>query len=388
MKRTRPGLAHAVFLSRHGDPRGQAAFLVLRVVDARARPEFRHQWHAADEFVRELAPDPDDEVANLRDILDAADSRDELESALAAYAMNRRDREYHDEAIDVLETAWRVVRGSPGELIAATRIGEYLVRARRLHEAAARYRTIGRSGLRDARLIARRGEADVLLAAGKPEQAERVYQRVLAAAQRAQYEAVALNAEVGIARALLFQGKARDATLAAWKLRPRFENLAQELLGPALEALGALDAAVRIQAPAAVGDPNLDRRWQSLAAVVRIATRQNDRLTFERWRKVGEEYHATGLPPISFELDFWLELARGAAWFEARELEKRAVEIARDLTSRASVADAGARFAAAVADLRERRPPAPIPPLAADPEIEPILTWADRFSAPAVFAAR
>lgn len=403
MQLTRPGPPHAAFLTRSdADPStteavwGRAAFLVLRVVDALDTPDFHAQWVAADEYIRELGPDSEDEAMYLRGILDSvlqlhqrrdAFTLDTLDTGLSTYSINRRDREYHDEAIDLLETAWRVMRGDPGELWAATRLGEELVHAGRLADATRLYGRIARSGLRDARLIAREGQADVLLAAGEPRKAEFLYRRLLPDARRAEYEAVALHAEVGIARALLHQGRARDAALAAWQLMHRDDHYAHLLLGPALEAVGALDAAARIQAGTTLGCPQLDPRWRAVASLVRIATRQNDRLAFERWRKVGEHNHEQRLPPVSAELDFWLELARGAAWFDAAELLSRALDTARALAECASAADAKSRYQAAELDVRARRPPPPVPSLPLDAELEPVLTWTATHAVPSTWAS-
>lgn len=325
-------MPHAAFLSRDPPSRaGRSAFLVLRVVDlltpeGRDTPDarvFEYQWNVTDQYLHELADDPEGdpehEFTYLRGILDTAEELqrqvDErtlhgVAAGLSAYAINRRDRERPNEAIDLLDTAWRVVRGTPGEMPAAMHLGEALVDAGMLEEAARWYRQIERSELRDAKLIGSKGRADILLARGEAARAERAYRRLRKAAQLAQYEAIMLQAEVGIIKALLKDGRAREALLDAWVLRPRHQAAAEPLLARALEALGALDAAARLYAPAALGGPPAEQ-WESLAALVRCARRRGDRLAFARWRKVGEAYQRKGLPAAGAEAEFWTELARG-----------------------------------------------------------------------------
>jgi tetratricopeptide (TPR) repeat protein len=325
-------MPHAAFLTRDIPARmGQGAFLVLRVVDL-LTPErrdtldarvFNYQWKVTDVYLQELADDPEgdpqDEVMHLRDILDAAQELHRevdahtlhtMAAALSAYAINRSDCERADEAIDLLDTAWRVERGTPGEMPAAMQLGAALLDARMLEEAARWYRRIERSELRDAKLIGSMGRADILLARGENSRAERAYRRLRDAARLAQYDAIVLHAEVGVIKARLQQDRAREALLGAWALRPRNQAAADPLLARALEALGALDAAARLYAPAALGGPPA-QQWESLAALVRCARKRGDRLAFARWRKVGEAHHENGLPPAGAEAEFWAELERG-----------------------------------------------------------------------------
>jgi tetratricopeptide (TPR) repeat protein len=367
--RVRPLLRHSAFLARPGQDGddairiGQGAFLVLRVIDLFAPDHapasdamvIEYQWRATDQYLFELPPDPEGETSHLRGILDSAQelrlevnalTLNRAETALAAYAINRRDREYFDEAIDLLETAWNLLRGSPGELEAAMQLGDCLVRASRLEDAARLYRKLSRSGFPHARRRARHGEADVLLASGQPQAAERLYRRVLTAARRVKHEAEAVCAEEGIARALLDQGRPGEAVLVASRLAERAADRAQLVLGPALEAAGDLNAATGIFTHTAAGCSQPDARWRAVASLVRIAARQQDRLAFERWRHVGEQYHDDGLPPVSAELDFWLALACGARSFGARRLANQALDSARALARRAAAPDAVARVSA------------------------------------------
>lgn len=332
MKTVPSRMPHAAFLTRDTQARvGQAAFLLLRVVDLLTpyrrdtldATVFRYQWQAMDGFLRDLESDPDTdpehELTHLRGILDSANELHRpvdahalrtIDAALSAYAINRSDRERYDEAIDLLETAWRVVRGTPGEMPAAMQLGAALVDAGMLEEAARWYRQVDRSELRDAKLIGSMGRADILLARGEGSRAERAYRRLRNAARLAQYDAILLHAEAGINKALLQQDRAREALLGAWALRPRHQSAADALLARALEALGALDAAAHLYAPAALGGPPAEQ-WESLAALVRCARKRGDRLAFARWRKVGEAHHENGLPPAGAEAEFWSELARG-----------------------------------------------------------------------------
>lgn len=373
-------MLHAAFLDR-GDSStvearcGQAACLVLRVVDLVApdpRPAvdpaaFRYQHKMVERYVDDVEAEtgPGGEVTHLRSIAGAAAAlfeargvveREELRLALHAYSINRKDVERHDEAIDVLDTASRVMRGSPGSLSAGRRLGEYLTWAGRVEAAAALYRRLGREPWPDAGLVARLGGADVLLAAGDAKAAERRYRRVAEEARRADYVVVEMDAELGLVRAQLAQGRAAEAAVGAWRLHERHEGTALPELGAALETAGALDAAARVQAIAA-GHPQPTVRWGSVASLVRIAVRQGDRLAFERWRRVGELFHEHEQPSPSYELDFWLEVARGAASFAGRDAARGPLATARAVAARAAAQDAVFRVRAAEVDVEQGRRP-------------------------------
>lgn len=405
-------LPHAVFLQRTGPPTalearlGQAAFLVLRLVDLVA-PERRaavsadalaYQHVATERFVKDVEHDegPAGEAGHFRDITRQAAAvlaaggsggLDDLHSALFAYSVNRKDQERHDEAIDILETAWRVLRGSPGELSAAAELGRYLVWAGRLDAAAALYRWLGREASSDARLVARLGGADVLLAAHQPCAAERRYRRLLPDALRADYAVLVRDAELGLVQALRAQGRAAEAAIRAWRLHERHAAHALPELGAALEALGALEAAASVQATNALGHPQPTARWGATASLVRIAVRQDDRLAFERWRRVGERYHEDGQPSPSYELDFWLELARGAACFSGRGAAQNPLATARALLVRATAPDAAFRLRAAEVDVAEgRRPDAPQRAQPPDAELKRVINAVAAFGEPSSWA--
>ena len=359
-------MRHAVFLERASESGGapgpaSAAFLALRMVDllaleapATGEDAFETARGAVAALVAEL--EPSSEAFCLSDLTGAARAapadrfRAELIRALRVYAINRRDAERHDEAVDVIETAARLVPSQAGMI---GDLGRHLLLAGRLDELAARCE----EWVRDASVYVRREgrylRAEVALARGGAAEAEREFRDLVERREGVDDDPVSRAARHAVPRALLARGLVAEAVVAAWKVEAGAPGDALAVVAEGLERLGHLDAAADAVGSAALGHPQAAVRWDALAALVRLEARQGDRMTFERWVQVGRECHNTGLPAPGHEVGFWLEAARGLAELGEPKAAARAIGMAGEVV--AAVPGEEARFrvrrvAAAIAE--------------------------------------
>lgn len=317
---------------------GHADFLVLRLVDLlnpnRRYPvspdAFRYQVVASARFVRELEHEGFEApyLLSLIDELPAAFETQEpwrLCTSLCCLSINLQDRERWEEVSDVLETGWQLVDDHwPDEetLSIALRLGEHYLRIGRSADAGKTYRTAMRrlgAGGRRALRVAQAG----LLLPSEAQRAEARYRRLLREASRARDRCAESAIELGLARALLAQGRAAEATPHAWRAHQLAEhpvNAGDGLLAAAaaFEAMGAFRSAAQAYWGPSLGHPRPTVRWNALAGLVRVLARMGDRVGFQRWRRFGEKLGGQ-MPSPSFELEFVIETARGLARFGARE---------------------------------------------------------------------
>src|SRR5438046_10163972 len=144
-------LPHAVFLQRMADGSGQAAFIVLRLVDlpgpkhATLHPDaFHYQYVATARCCRELPPGATETSHLLGLVRSTADAFRQQSTglvlpALFAYANYLEDEMRLEEALDVLDTLMRV---GGAKVATAGAVGGGLVPARWAGQAEA----YGRNG--------------------------------------------------------------------------------------------------------------------------------------------------------------------------------------------------------------------------------------------------
>ena len=362
---------HFVFLDRGG----HGAFLVLRLVDL-LRPDrapldeqaFAYQRTAVERFVTEGEPTEDGDWLGL--VLEAVKEaladplRDALVETLGGYAINRRDAERYDEAVDVLETA----RGlDPREGMLATPLGECLLLAGRTEELL---ELAGAWVLDESVYVRRAGryfEGEVLLARGDAWGAEGHFRALIEADEGVVDDSPAVQVRGALARALLAQGRAAEAAVEAWRAHGMWEREGLGELGLALEALGELEGAANAWGVEALGHPQPAGRWDAVAAEVRITARLGDRVSFERWVRTGRSFHESGLPGRGHEAGFWVEAAWGFASFGERKRAEEALAVAREVAGEAVGTEARFRVREAQARMkpgvvRDFPPPARLPP--------------------------
>ena len=321
---------------------GHADFLVLRLVDLldqrRREPvnpdAFQYQLVASARFVRELEHEGFEApyLLSLIDELPLAFETKEpwrLWTSLCCLSINLQDRERWAEVSDVLETTWHLVNDHwpEGEsLSVALRLGEHYVRIQRAADAARMYRAAARRAGAGGRRALRVAQTALLLP-GEAQRAEQGYRRLLREAARAGDRSVETDIELGLARALLAQGRATEAAPHAWRAHQRAEhpvNSGDALLtvAAALESVGALRSAAQAYWSPSLGHPRPTVRWRALAGLVRVLSRIGDRMSFERWRRFGERLGGD-MPSPSFEVEFVIEAARGLARFAYPEAARR-----------------------------------------------------------------
>src|ERR1041384_3298403 len=252
-----------------------------------------------------------------------------LWTSLCCLSINLQDRERWAEVSDVLETTWHLVNNDwpEGEgLDVALRLGEHYVRIDRSADAARVYRAAARRAGAGGRRALRVAQTALLLPA-EAQRAEGRYRRLLREAAGAQDRCAETDVELGLAHALLAQGRAIEAAPHAWRAQQLAEhpvNAGDALLTLAttLESLGALRSAAQAYWSPSLGHPRPTVRWRGLGGLVRLLARPGDRISFERWRRFGERLGGD-MPSPTFEVEFVVEAARGLARFGFSEAARR-----------------------------------------------------------------
>src|SRR5207253_2062535 len=197
-------LPHAVFLQRMADGSGQAAFIVLRLVDllgpehATLHPDaFHYQYVATARCCRELPPGATETSHLLGLVRSTADAFRQQSTglvlpALFAYAHFLEDEMRLQEALDVLDTLLQL---GDGTLVPSDAVSARLRRARvyrKLNEFDAAERSYAEGGALAAaigdthsELLSRIGRAETLRGRGNLLEAEGCLGGILADAERA-----------------------------------------------------------------------------------------------------------------------------------------------------------------------------------------------------------
>src|SRR6059036_17517 len=262
-------LPHAVFLQRMASGSGQAAFIVLRLVDllgpehATLHPDaFRYQYVATARCCRDLPPGAT-ETSHLVGLVRGTHDAFEQGSvglvlpALFAYAHYLEDEMRLEEALDVLDTLLRV----SGEKLPATdAVGARLRRARvyrKLNEFDAAEQSYAEGGALAAaigdthsELLSRIGRGYVVTARGNLAEAEHALRGVLADAEAgADHDAAAL-AHQALAVVLSTGGRPVEAIPHEWRAFQLYGDGSSRMrvlsdLGTMLLTVGDVDGAER-----------------------------------------------------------------------------------------------------------------------------------------------
>jgi tetratricopeptide (TPR) repeat protein len=356
------GLPHAVFLQRVADEPatspevrlGQGAFLALRFVDLlspdREPPSpdvFRYQWAATERYCNELAGEGT-EAAHLAGIVRATGEAHRgndvraLAPALLAYALYLEQDAHFDEAEDVLLTLIRV----GGARLASTdatagwmRVG----RVRRLQtdfdRADAAYAEAGQiaaaAGDRQAVLLSRIGQCNVLYFRGNLSEAEHGWRGVLADAAAGRFVDPNAQAEHGLGTVLQRRGQTHEAAPHLWRAYELYEDDAARLralgdLGILMLALGDITGAEHALGEVARRATLPDMLANAKIELMHTASFRRDRLGFERWRDRALDHFEEALPNIrvDYHLKVGIGLARFGNYQKAEAQMQQALEIA------------------------------------------------------------
>lgn len=310
------GLSHAVFLERAArelDPAqsrfGQAAFLVLRLIDLLAAREtapngddlFGYQAAATGRYCHEqLEPGP--QTDHLLDLVSAASyAHRRRNSGLIAPAMLALSRwlidsGQFDEALDVLAT---LQRSAAAQLDAKAAITAALITGRARRERAqfdAADDAYGRAaelalacGDRESVLLSQLGRANVFWGRGNLAEAERCNREVVQSARAAGFQETECLAEHGLGVALGARGQVHDAVPHFWRAFELYKNEAGSMrvlqdLGYALVRLGAIESAERAFKVVVHRSTTTDGAGNAMIELMYCASFRRDRVGFERWR--------------------------------------------------------------------------------------------------------
>jgi tetratricopeptide (TPR) repeat protein len=343
---TTVGLFHAVFLERAaGDldasPEGrlgQAAFLVLRLIDLLAtdRPGtsqddlFRYQAAATARYCREEVA-PCNEVEHLLRLVQSATEAQRrrhpgwLASTMLRYAEVLEDSAKYDEALDVLHSLERVAgttMTSADAVAAALQMGRVSRESARFGEAEAAYARAGQlaaaAGDPHSVLLSRLGQANVHMARGNLAEAERVNREVLAAAQSVGERDVEARAEHQWGVALGARGQLPDAIPHLWRAFERYNDPVRSLyalhdLGVALSRVGEVDNAEQALRQVVQRGTTQSLTQNAMIELMHCASFRRDRVGFTRWRASCEKARPGMAPNIL--ADYHLKVGIGLARF-------------------------------------------------------------------------
>lgn len=343
---TAVGLFHAVFLERAaGDldasPEGrlgQAAFLVLRLIDLLAtdRPGasqddlFRYQAAATARYCREEVA-PGTEVEHLLRLVQSATEAQHrrhpgwVAPTMLGYAAVLEETAEYDEALDVLQTLERVAGPSMAAadaIVAALQTGRVSRQSARFVEAEAAYARAGElaaaAGDLRSGYLSRLGLANVHMVRGNLAEAERVNREVLRDAQSAGERDVEARAEHGWGIVLGARGQLPDAIPHFWRAFERYDDPVRSLyalndLGVALSRLGEVENAEQALRRVVQRSTTQSLTQNAMIELMHCASFRRDRVGFTRWRTSCEKERARMAPNIL--ADYHLKVGIGLARF-------------------------------------------------------------------------
>jgi tetratricopeptide (TPR) repeat protein len=353
------GLPHVVFLERaarefDSSPGkfGQAAFLVLRLVDLLASSHepgpqddlFGYQAAATGRYCNEQL-EPGKAAECLQELVRTASyAHRRREPGLIAPAMltlatHLEDSAHYLEALDVLTTLECIAESG---IAPAHAVGGALQRGRvqrklaRFEEAEAAYdqasAVAAAAGDASSVLLSRLGRANVFWGRGNLAEAERCYREVLRDARAAAARDVQARAEHGLGTILGARGQVPDAVPYLWSAYERYEDVDSALralhdLGLALARLGAVDAAERALKIVVAKAVSSDNVMNAKIEMMHCASFRRDRIGFERWRcECGKD--ADKMAPNHLA-DYHLKVGIGLARFS--QIDRGAAELQQAL---------------------------------------------------------
>jgi tetratricopeptide (TPR) repeat protein len=358
------GLFHAVFLERGGPGLdastesllGQAAFLVLRLVDllgadgpAASRDDlFRYQAAATARYCREeVAPCRESEqlLTLVQAATEAQRRRDPgwVAQAMLTYAAALEDVGKYDEALDVLQCLDRVAGSSlqaAHRIAAALQVGRVNRENARFDEATAAYEqaaTLAAAvGDRRSILLSQLGRANAFWGRGNLAEAERWNRDVLLEARDVRDAEIEARAEHGLGIVLGARGQVPDALPHLCRAAEMYRDTtlshrALHDLGIALARLGEVDLAERALQLVYRKSTTIEPRQNAAIELMHCASFSRDRVGFTRWRAECSKFEPHMTPHVlaDFRLKTGIGLARFGRVSDAAAELGRAMDVAR-----------------------------------------------------------
>jgi tetratricopeptide (TPR) repeat protein len=310
------GLSHVVFLERAAREQdttqsrfGQAAFLVLRLIDLLAAEQVSHsrdelfgyQAAATGRYCQEQLESgaPADRLLELVGAASYAHRRHDaglIAPAMLGLSRWLIDSGHSDEALDVLAT---LQRAAAARLDPKAAITAALITGRAQRELAqfdAADHAYGRAaelaaaiGDNESVLLSRLGRANVFWGRGNLAEAERYNREVVRSARAAGFQETEARAEHGLGVALGARGQVHDAVPHLWRAFELYTDTATSMralhdLGYALVRLGVIESAERAFKIVVQGSSTMDGAGNAMIELMYCASFRRDRVGFERWR--------------------------------------------------------------------------------------------------------
>jgi len=330
-------LPHAVFLQRMADGSGQAAFIVLRLVDllgpehATLHPDaFHYQYVATARCCRELPPGATETSHLLGLVRSTADAFRQQSTglvlpALFAYAHYLEDEMRLEEALDVLDTLLQV---GGAKLAPADAVGARLRRARvcrklNAFDAAERAYTEGGEmaaaiGDRHSEMLSRLGHAETLRGRGNLSEAESALREILGDAERLRDTNAEAMAHQCIAVVLSTAGRPAEAIPHEWRAFQLYQDELSRIrtladLGVMLLTVGDAEGAERALTQVVLHAGSPEAVNNALIELMHCASFRRDRVGFERWRERCDARRDT--MPRNVQVDYMLKAGIARARF-------------------------------------------------------------------------
>lgn len=342
---THGGLLHAIFLERAAEldsPTqsrfGQAAFLVLRLVDllvatppaVTSRNLFRYQAAATGRYCREQVPagaEGEHLLSVVSGASDAHHGRDQglLAPAMLAYADFLEAGARYEEALDVLDTLERVGGARLESALAVRaalstgRINREIARFDRADAAYERAAALATAaGDRHSALLSRLGRANAFRGRGNLAEAERWNREVLAQSETLADRDAEARAAHGLGMVLGTRGQVPDAIPLLWRafsvqVDETLSYQALHDLGFALARLGLIEEAELAFKYVAKNCRTQSTVQNALIELMHCSSYRRDYFGFKRWRSCCEEVRALMAPNII--TDYHLKVGIGLARF-------------------------------------------------------------------------
>ena len=354
---------------------GQAAFLVLRLVDlllpsqsGSAPDVFLYQASATERYARELDVDSVEKahllavVKGARDAF-AAQHPELLVPALFAYAHYLEDCGLYSEALDALETLL-IVGGeglTQGDAIATNlRIARVHRKLAHFDEAYAAYERSGSLALVAgdvySELLSRIGRVNIVWGRGNLAEAEAGYRQLIADAQAAKLPDAEARATQGLADTLDLRGRPAEAIPLSWRAFELYEHVPDKSrvlieLGIMFRCTGdceaserALQCALRLRGESEDGN-------NAVLELMETCSVRGDRFGYARWREEARRREPRLSP--SMRVDFLMKQGLADARFGHADRGRELLEQALGLASKLQLHEYIFRIEGMKNDLRE-----------------------------------
>jgi len=308
---------------------GQAAFLVLRLVDlllpsqsGSAPDVFLYQASATERYTRELDVESVEKAHLLALIKGARDAFATQKVAMAvpslfAYGHFLEEVSQYPEALDVLDTLL-IVGGeglSPADAIATTlRIARVNRKLSNFDEAYRWYERASSAALlagdAHAEMASRLGRVNIVWARGNLAEAEAGYRALIADARAAHQVGHEASATQGLAVTISQRGRPAEAIPYAWRAYELFDDVANKVrtligLGIMLRDVGDLAAAEQALRASLAAANGTEHSENAVLELMECASQRGDRFGYARWREEARRRESRYLP--SMRVDFFLK---------------------------------------------------------------------------------